>query len=293
MLVYLNGRYVTDEEAWVPAQDRGLLSGQGAFETMRAYEGRVFRLGAHLERLARTLAWLGIEVPEPMETLAAVVPVLLARNALAEARVRLTVTAGPAAAGAGAGGAGRPTVLVTAVAPGAPDEHAYRAGISAVRLDLPHGLGPGAGHKVTSYLGWSLARRTAVERGAGEAVLVTGGDRVVEGAHSNLFAVLAGAVATPPLSAGALPGITRAVVLALLPTEGVPGGERDLRWEDLERAEELFVTSSVAEVLPVTTLGGRPVGDGAPGKVTRRLAGAYRALVAREVAAVESGAASG
>lgn len=291
MLVYLNGRFVPEGEAQVSIWDQGLLIGLGAFETLRAYGGRLFRLREHLTRLDEALGALGIRAS--VSALGDAAEALLGRQSLSEARVRITVTAGSAGEGVGGGSLGRPTALVTAGPVGAPPGEAYRSGIAAVRHDLPHGLGMGAGRKVTSYLGWVLARRAASAAGAGEALLVDARDRVVEGAHSNLFVVQGGEVLTPPLSSGALPGVTRAVVLELLSAEGIPGGEREVRWEDLERAQEIFVTSSIAEVLPVTRVAGVGVGNGAPGALTLRIAAAYRARVAHETGSTGDPAGSG
>ncbi|MDY0000665.1 MAG: aminotransferase class IV [Polyangia bacterium] len=286
MLVYLNGSFVPEEAARVSALDQGLLAGIGAFETLRAYGGRFFRLSAHLDRLAATLRWLGIFTP--VAALGEAASTLLGRQRILEARVRITVTAGGEPRPTD--GKGHPTVLVTAGPLNAPPPRAYLEGIAAIRCELPHGLGGGAGHKVTSYLGWTLARRAALEAGAGEALLVTGGGELVEGAHSNLFVVVDGEVLTPPLSTGALPGVTRAAILGLLKSEGLPWGERRIHWVDIERAREIFVTSSIVEVLPVTALGGARVGDGAPGGLTRRLAAAYRALVTQEIESSRAGA---
>ncbi len=293
--VYLDGELMAATQARVSVQDRGLLLGLGAFETMRAYGGRVFRLGTHLARLGEALRWLEIEPGPALERdrLYGVVGALLARNGLTESRLRLTVTAGLAApAEAQKPGSStseaRPTVLLTAEPVAPPPRRAYEQGVSASLHRLPRGVGPLGGHKLTSYAGYVLARRGATRQGAAEALLIDRDDQVVEGAFSNVFAVMEGEVWTPPLEAGALPGVTRQVVLELLRSEGLEGGERALKTRELVGAQEVFLTSSVAELLPVVRIGGEGVGHGGPGPMTRRLWRAYRDRVRRESRGTEA-----
>lgn len=282
--VYLNGAYVSPQEAVVPVTDRGLLLGLGAFETLRAYGGRAFRMRAHLSRLAATLAWLDIQVPESADALAEAVSEVVSRCGHPDVRVRVTVTAGPPGHDALAGGAPQgpaPTRIVTAEPLAAPERPFGERGVSALLLHCPRGVGSLAGRKLTSFASYALARREASARGAGEAILVDAQGRVVEGAYSNVFAVSGGRVMTPTLASGGLPGITRQVVLALLPELGLEGGETEMQATELSQVEELFVTSSVSEIVPVVTLDGAPVGSGVPGPVSTRLWEAYRALVRR------------
>jgi len=278
--VYFNGDVVAADQVRITAADRGLLVGEGAFETLRSYDGRVFRLRAHLSRLFSALTWLDLEVPESPNRLAEVVGEVLRRNALADARIRITITAGP---GAGAAwvevGARQPTRLVEVGPLDAPSVDAYRQGVPAMTYTLAHGVGLVSGRKATSYVGYVMARRAATRAGAAEAILVGPGQEVVEGAMSSVFVVRDGGIYTPPLSDGPLAGITRQVVLEQLVELGLEGGELHLHVSDLQTADEVFLTSSVSEVLPVVSLDGRLVGDGHPGPVTQRLVAAYRALV--------------
>lgn len=276
--VYFNGDVVAADAVRISAADRGLLVGEGAFETMRAYGGRIFRLRAHISRLFSALRWLGIELPETPNRLAEVTDDVLRKNGLTDARVRITVTGGPAATWVDEA-ARHPTRLVEAGPLDAPPADAYRQGVPVMTHSLAHGVGMVSGRKATSYLGYVLARRAATRMGAVEAILVGPGQEVVEGAHSTVFVVRDGGVHTPPLSDGPLAGITRQVVLELLAELGLEGGEQHLHVSDLLTAEEVFLTSSVAEVLPVISVEGRLVGEGRPGPVTRRLMDAYRGLV--------------
>lgn len=278
--VYFNGDVVAADDVRICAADRGLLVGEGAFETLRSYGGRVFRLRAHLSRLFSAVRWLDLELPESPNRLAEVVGEVLQHNALADARIRITITAGP---GPGADwvevAARQPTRLVEAGPVNAPSAEAYRQGVPAMTHTLAHGVGLVSGRKTTSYVGYVMARRASTRAGAAEAILVGPGQEVLEGAMSNVFVVRDGGIYTPPLSDGPLAGITRQVVLEQLAELGLQGGELHLHVSDLQTADEVFLTSSVAEVLPVISLDGRLVGDGRPGPVTRRFLAAYRALV--------------
>lgn len=276
--VYFNGDVVAADRVRLSAADRGLLVGEGAFETMRSYGGRVFRLRAHLSRLFSTLRWLDLELPESTNRLAEVVGEVLRRNQLADARIRITITAGPRADWV-AVAARQPTRLVEAGPVDAPTGEAYRQGVPVMTHTLAHGMGQVPGRKTTSYVGYVMARRAATLAGAAEAILVGPGQEVVEGAMSNLFVVRDGGVYTPPLSDGPLAGITRQVVLEQVAELGLEGGELHLHASDLQTSDEVFLTSSVAEVLPVISVDGRLVGDGRPGPITRRLIAAYRALL--------------
>lgn len=276
--VYFNGDVVEADQVRICAADRGLLVGEGVFETMRSYGGRVFRLRAHLSRLFSSLRWLDVELPESPNRLAEVVGEVLRRNELADARVRITVTAGPQADWVDAADR-QPTRLVEAQPLDAPPDESYRQGVPVMTHVAAHGVGLVSGRKATSYVGYVMARRAAIQAGAAEAILVGPGQEVVEGALSNVFVVRDGGVHTPPLTDGPLAGITRQVVLEQLPELGLAGGELHLHVSDLVTAEEMFLTSSVAEVLPVISVDGRLVGEGRPGPVTRRLLAAYRALV--------------
>ena len=276
-LVYLNGAMVRGASATVSVSDQGFLLGEGAFETLRCYGGRIFRLRAHVSRLFSTLRWLDIDVPESPEVLVSAAQTVVRESGLADARVRITVTAGPKASWVSEE-ARVPTRLIEARPLDAPPAEWYRQGIPTMTRCMQRGLGLLAGRKVTSYLAFLLARRAAEAAGAREAILVTPGGEVVEGAMSNLFVVAQGQVLTPPLTSGPLAGITRQVVLELVGETGLVGGEKQLDVADLMGAEEVFVTSSMAELLPVISVDGRLIGSGQPGATTAALLERYRAL---------------
>ncbi|HVL93907.1 MAG TPA: aminotransferase class IV [Acidimicrobiales bacterium] len=268
MKVWLNDGLVDEADARVSVVDHGFTVGDGVFETFRTYGSRPFAVDRHLERLAASAAAMGLAVPPAAvvrEALAAVV----AANGAEDGALRVTVTSGPGPMGSGRGGGG-PTLVVTtsplpawpaaaavAVAPWPRNE---RAALAAV--------------KTTSYAENVVALAWARERGAEEALFVNLAGLLCEGTGSNLFVVVAGRLLTPPLSAGCLAGVTRAVVL-----ESIGAIEGDLTVDDLVTADEAFLTSSTREVQAIGTVDGRPL-PAAPGPVTTAAAEAFAAAVA-------------
>lgn len=281
-MVYLGGSIVPRREAAVPALDYGFLYGYGLFETMRAYKGRVFRLERHLGRLAQSARFLGIAVDR--DELESAVSAVIRANRLADARVRITVSGGEGEPAPDPATCASPTVLVTAAEYEPYPEETYRRGFRAVVSSLRrNSRSPLAGLKSTSYLESLLARQEARRRGANEAVCLNERGLLAEASMSNLFLVVGETIRTPGLDSGILPGITREAVLELAAGLGSRAVEADVQLDELWRAGEAFLTSSLIEVMPLTTVDGRPVGDGRPGTVTRRLMGEYRRLVEREL----------
>jgi branched-chain amino acid aminotransferase len=295
-VVNLDGVLVPPGEARVSVFDRGFLYGDSVYEVIRTYGGRPFEEEAHLARLrhsadrigltpkwdaartareiARTLeAARGGDVPDPEA----------APWNEGERYVRVVMTRGAGEIGLDPALAVDPVALVVVKPVGGPPLAAYREGVAAaivgVRRAAPEAIDPSA--KTGAHLPNVLAVREARAAGAHEALLLDGAGFVTEGSSSNVFAISGGALVTPPLAAGILEGVTRGVVLRLARGLGVPAEERPLRPEALEGADEVFITSTVREIVPVTRLGAHPVGSGRPGPVTRRLHAAFRALAAR------------
>ncbi|WP_242345352.1 aminotransferase class IV [Anaeromyxobacter terrae] len=292
-LVNLDGSLVAPAEARVSVFDRGFLYGDSVYEVIRTYGGRPFELEAHLARLAHSAARIGL-VPrwdahrttaEIDRTLAAargaeaVDPAAAPWN-LGERYVRVVMTRGAGEIGLDPALAVDPLAIVIVQPLVGPPARAYADGIPAaivgVRRASPQAVDPSA--KTGAHLTHVLAVREARAAGAQEALLLDDAGFVTEGSSSNVFAVAGGRLLTPPIAAGILEGVTRAVVLRLAGAEGVPVEEVPLRPEDLERADELFITSTVREILPVTRLGDSAVGGGRPGPVTYRLHQAFRRL---------------
>jgi branched-chain amino acid aminotransferase len=297
-IVNLDGTIVPPPQARISVFDRGFLYGDSVYEVIRTYGGRPFELDAHLVRLrhsadrigfspkwdaprveaeiARTLeASRGGDVPDP-----AAAP----WNA-GERYVRVVMTRGAGEIGLDPALAVDPVaVIIVQPLAGAP-ARAYAEGVKAaivgVRRASPEAIDPSA--KTGAHLTHVLALREARAAGAYEALLLDDRGFVTEGSSSNVFAVRAGRLATPPLAAGILEGVTRGVVLRLARELGVAAEETPLRPEDLEGADEVFITSTIREIVPVTRLGDRPVGSGGPGPLTRRLHAAFRALASAAV----------
>lgn len=269
--VWLNGRLWSADEARVPVFDRGFLLGDGLFETMRAYGGRVFRLREHLERLERSAARIGLPLPSG---LGEAVCETVAANRLAEAAVRLTASRGPGP-GLEPPEPAEPTVVI-AVRPAPTPPASVRAGIAAGRVN-EHA--PTAGLKRLGYLDAIVELRAARASGYDDVLFLDTAGHLTEGAYSNLFVLVGGTLHTPPLSCGVLPGITRATVMEIARDLGQPASEEPLDPAILASAEEAFLTSSLREIVPLVAAGGRAVGRGAVGPLTRRIQAAYATLV--------------
>ncbi len=276
MIVYLNGELIEETRARISPADRGFLLGDGLFETVRVYSGKPFALNRHLDRLAEGARALDIAGLPTVDELTRIANEVVSENGLKSARLRFTVSRGEE-------GSERPTVLVSATQFFGYSERLYLEGASAISLaGYRFSSAPLSTLKSTSFLGSVVARLAAGKVGADEAILLNENGEIAEGAMSNAFAVLDGAVYTPPASAGALPGVTRAIVLELSRRLGIPAEERSLTVDDFAGADEAFLTSSLMEVMPLTMLDGRSIGGGKPGPTTSRLSSALKELIRRE-----------
>ena len=280
-IVYLNGKLIPRRQARISALDYGFLYGYGLFETMRAYGGRVFRLDSHLNRLAQSARVLGISI-EVLELKSAVMDTIQA-NKLSEARIRLTVSIGEGEMTPDLSTCNRPTVLILAENyqpyPGRVYRKGFRAVVSNIRRNSQSPL---SRLKSTSYLESILARQEARAAGVDEALCLNEKGFLAEGSMSNIFLVADGILKTPGYESGILPGITRQTVLELAPKLGIDTLECDIRLDELFQAQEAFLTGSLIEVMPLTEIGGKLIGSGKPGSVTKRLMAAYRKLVLNE-----------
>lgn len=283
---WVDGGLVPAAEARVSVFDRGFRTGEGVFETFRTYRGHVFRLGAHLDRAYAGAGELGFEPPDRAAVGGAVratAEVNLAAIGGGDGVVRLTLTPGPLDPDSPFPGrtVGPPTVVVTAH-PLAVDPTVHARGVSATPVpwsrELPH-------VKAVSHLSASLARARARDAGTDEALLTDGDGCVLEGAASNVFAVIDGTAVTPPVAAGILAGVTRMVTLELAARLELPVEERALALAELLAADEAFLTATTREIVPLVRVGEHQVGDGSPGPWSRRLHSAYREEVERERAA--------
>ena len=283
--IFLNGELVEESRAAVPALDRGLLYGYGLFETMRSYRGHVFRLEEHYLRLCRGAALLDLNVPVTLPGLREAITALLQRNNLSDAYVRLTITAGPPPGHGEATHDGQEQVLLQVRQLTDYPKEMYQRGmaavISPVRRNETSLL---CRVKSLNYLDNLLARNQAQRQQAEEAILLNSHGLVAEGSASNVFLIKDSALITPSIASGALPGITRKVVLELAAETGLKTREAGVEPAALLEASEAFLTNSLMELMPLTRLDGQPIGSGRPGIVTQRLHRLYRKLALAETA---------
>jgi branched-chain amino acid aminotransferase len=283
MKVWIDGAIVEGSEARVPVTDHGFLYGDGVFEGIRGYGGRIFRLADHLRRLATGARALGLAIPGGLEAVQRIVLETARAHGRPDAYMRLIVSRGEGALGVDPTTCPEPRIVCIVDGVRLYPEETLARGIALVTASLrrpsPDVLDPRV--KSLNYLNNVLAKLEARQRGADEALLLNREGRVAEAAVANVFAVRGGLLETPPVSEGALEGITRATVLELAGELGIEGRERPLTRFDLLDAEEVFLTGSGARIVPVGSLDERPIGAG-PGPLTKRLLEAYDRRVRSE-----------
>ena len=275
--VYVNGAIHDRDSAVISVFDRGFLYGDSVYEVLRTSGARPVDLDRHLERLGRSAAAIALVLPEPDEIRGAIAATLEAAGN-PEAYVRIIVTRGGGAITLDIAAAERPSLLVITSPLALPAADLYRDGahlaIVAVERTSRRAVDPAV--KSGNYLNNIMALAEARRAGAYEALMCGPDGRIAEGSTSNVFAVRAGRLATPALATGLLPGITRQRVIELAAGAGIATDEGDLYPDDVRGADEVFITSSIRGVMPVTTLDGAPVKDGAPGPITRQLMDLYQ-----------------
>ena len=287
---WMNGELMPASQAAVSVYDHGLLYGDGVFEGLRFYSGAVFRLEAHLRRLARSAKALALDLPYDRDGLTQAVRTAVAACGAEEGYIRLVVTRGPGALGIDPRTCSRPNVFVVVDQLAMVDEAVRHRGarlvLASVRRLGPDGLDGRI--KSLNYLNQILARIEANQVGADEAILLNQAGYIAEGTADNLFLVEEGVLATPPVADGALDGITRGAVLEVAGQVGVPTVERHLAAYDLYNADECFLTGTGAELIPVGWVGQRRVGT-VQRPVFERLQAGFAALVGRETRAEQVG----
>lgn len=256
MKAILNGRLVPMVDAMVPVSDRGFLYGDGVFETIRVYDGRPFLLHQHLRRLNESMRGLRLSPPMALVQIGKAVERVIKVNRLKEAVARVTVTRGSGVRGFAVLGSEKPTVVITAVPFREYDRDRYRRGIMAavvsVRRTDAASLSPAI--KSNNCLNQIMARMEAADLGADEAIMLTTSGQLCEASSANVFLVENGAIVTPALDGTVLPGITRERVIRIAREAGYSVFERRLRVSALADAEEIFLTNSTMEIMPVTRL---------------------------------------
>ena len=281
--IYLNGEYLPGSEARISVYDGGFLHGAGLFETMRADYGKIFRLDAHLDRMLNSAEKLGLPIERPDLPLSKDFHDLLRRNELQTARVRMTVTVGSMLASSAKEGRSELTVCVTAAElPPYPAELFARGMSVMIATFTQSTLDPMAGHKTIDYLPRLLALRNARKFNCGEALWFTPQNYLAEGCISNVFVVTGGALATPPLNTPVLPGVSRSVILELAQAHDIPVEEKPLNINDVLDADEVFLTNSSMQAMPVCHVEKKEIGGGKPGAMTAKLRSWFQELVETE-----------
>ena len=271
-IYYIDGEYVDADHACLPVDDLSVLRGFGVFDFLRTYGGRPFHLDDHLQRLNRSAELIGLGVGRPLKEIRDIVEETLRRNGHAEANIRIVLTGGTSQDCFLPTGRPRLLVMVTPLSP--PPEAWYRDGVKIVTIPYSRYL-PGA--KSINYIPAIHAMQGARREGAVEALYVKTDGRVTEGTTSNFFAVVGGRLLTPETDL--LPGITRQVLVGMaLP---LPVEVADVTLDALHGAEEVFITASNKEVVPVVRINERPVGDGRPGKQTLEVMKRFRDYTTR------------
>lgn len=278
MKLWVNGVEVRPDTSAISALDRGFTLGDGLFETMRAQEGVIFRLDAHLDRLCAGARLLEIPLPDGLRE--HVAAAARGKGAYRNASVRLTVSRGAAPPGLAPPVIPQPTVVVgvhPVVRPRVPEPI-----VAAMARGRRNEYAGTAGVKTLAYTESVVALAQARAAGAADAIFLDTSGHVCDATASNLFAVIDGTLVTPPRSCGVLPGITRAAILELARTLGIAAVEREIAEPELALASEIFLTSSIREIAPVVRIATTAVGSGQLGHITVRMVEAYRALVRLE-----------
>lgn len=278
--VWINGSLVDKQDAAISVYDHGLLYGDGVFEGIRNYAGKVFRLGEHLDRLWNSAKAIWLEIPMSKAEMAKAIEDTLAVNGIEEGYIRVLVTRGVGDLGIDPGLCKTPQVIIiTDVISLYPDEM-YEKGLQIITAKTlrspPASLNPRV--KSLNYLNNILARVEAQQAGCGEALMLNHKGEVAECTGDNIFLVRAGTLLTPPNDAGILEGITRAAVIELAVEAGTEVRQIALAKEDVYVADECFLTGTAAEVIAVVQVDGRTIGGGVPGPITRDLSERFHKL---------------
>ena len=278
--IYIDGQYLDEANAKVSVFDHGLLYGDGIFEGIRAYNGRVFKLKEHIDRLFYSAKAILLNIPMSHAEIMRVVVDTCRQNGIRDGYIRLLVTRGVGGLGLNPNRCKKPSVIVIADKIQLYPAEMYERGLDIITVptvrNLHSALNPAI--KSLNYLNNILAKIEANNGGCEEAIMLNSEGYVSECTGDNIFIIKDGQMFTPPLSAGALYGITRGVVMELARLSGIPVSEPNLTRYDLFNADECFLTGTGAELIPVVKIDGRVVGAGKPGQVTKDLVTKYKAL---------------
>ncbi len=278
--IYIDGEFFDEADARISVFDHGLLYGDGVFEGIRFYNGRVFRMEEHMERLWESARSICIDIPMSRPAMDEALFETIRQNNLRDGYVRLIVTRGVGNLGLNPVQCKRPSVIIIASTIALYPEEVYRKGLTVVTVPTrrmgPATLNPAI--KSLNYLNNVLARIEANLASADEALMLNDAGNIAECTADNVFLVKRGQIMTPPITAGALRGITRSVVFDIAAELGIKISEPDLTRHDLYIADEAFLTGTAAEVIPMIKVDGRIIGTGKPGAITTRMIARFREL---------------
>jgi branched-chain amino acid aminotransferase len=279
--IYLNGQLVEKAEAKVSVFDHGLLYGDGIFEGIRIYGGKVFHLEEHISRLFESAGHICLEIPLTQQEMIEAVHHTVQANNKGDGYIRLVVTRGVGTLGLDPGKCSNPQVIIIVDDISLYPREFYDNGLHVITSSFvrnpPHSMSPRV--KSLNYLNNILAKVEAVRAGCQEAIMLNHLGEVAECTGDNIFVVKHGIVRTPHLNAGILEGITRNAVIDLAREDGLEVQEISLSRHDIYSADECFLTGTAAEVVPVVVCDGRTLGNGKPGPITRQLAERFQELV--------------
>ncbi len=279
--VYVDGEFFPEQDAKISVFDHGLLYGDGVFEGIRFYCGRVFRLGEHIDRLYDSAKAIHLKIPISKEEMTAAVISTIAKNELQDGYVRLVITRGTGGLGLSPYLCKKASIVVIASTISLYPAEYYENGLNVVtcatRRPTHDSLSPSV--KSLNYLSNVMAKVEALAAGGQEGVMLNTEGYVAECTGDNIFVVKGGRISTPPVSAGCLDGITRKAVMELISKEGHELAEVNMSRYELYTADEVFLTGTAAEVVPVRTYDEREIGEGEPGPITRKLMVEFRKIV--------------
>ena len=278
--IYINGQIVPQEDAKISVFDHGLLYGDGVFEGIRAYHGKIFTLDEHLDRIYDSATAISLKIPITKAEMAEAIKQTMKANNLSDSYIRLVVTRGVGKLGLDPNKCATPQIIIIADTIELYSKALYEKGLDIVTVTTIRNHFSALDPKIKSlnYLNNILAKIESIQSGAGEALMLNKDGYVAECAGDNIFIFKDNTLLTPPSSAGILVGITRNVVMKLAAEMGVQVREELMTRYDLYIAEECFLTGTAAEIIPVVKIDGRTIGTGKPGKITLDLLKRYRDL---------------
>ncbi|MEM3554057.1 MAG: branched-chain-amino-acid transaminase [Candidatus Bathyarchaeia archaeon] len=281
LLVYIDGEYYPKSQAKISVYDHGLLYGDGVFEGIRAYNGVVFKLKEHIDRLYRSAHAIMLQIPITKEEMINIVLETLRKNNLKDAYIRLVVTRGVGDLGLDPRKCSKPTIIVITDTIALHKSEAKEKGITAMLTWVKRDPVDATSHEIKSlnYLNSILAKIEANINGVDEAICLDKNGFVCEGVAENIFIVKNGRIYTPPSYTGALPGITAETVKELAKSLGYEVLEKNITPYELFTADEVFFTGTAAEIIPVREINKRQIGNGKPGPITKRLMEEFSKLV--------------